>query len=196
MHNFLLNLLIGIIGGIFSSIIVSRIFLIRQELENQLDILRKSSYCLGSISAFFDVIEIILKTEYDTAIELKHNPEYRNSGNFIELQPTINALRDEILFKSINEIDHFNDSLIITEKKLYKLHTDTVQTVKSFKDIKNYKFDTIDACKKQLDALNKRYDKCFKEKKSKFFFLILKDKMLFVLFVLFLLICVFTFLTA
>ena len=65
MHNFLLNLLIGIIGGIFSSIIVSRIFLIRQEFQNQLDVLRKNSYCLGSINAFFDVIEIILKNEME-----------------------------------------------------------------------------------------------------------------------------------
>lgn len=32
MHSFLVNLLIGIIGGIYSSVIVSRVFLLRAEL--------------------------------------------------------------------------------------------------------------------------------------------------------------------
>lgn len=196
MHNLLFNLLIGIIGGIFSSIIVSRIFLIGQELEIQLDILRKNSYCLGSISAFFDVIEIILKNAYDTSVELKHNPEYSNSHDLIELKPTIDTLCKEILIKSIDEIDQFNDSLIITEKTLYKLHTDTVQITKEFKDIKDYKFDTIDSCKKQISDLNTRYSKCFKEKNSKFFSLVLKDKIMIVLYIVFLLICVLTLLTA
>lgn len=54
MHSFLVNLLIGIIGGIYSSIIVSRVFLLREELEEQLNILRKKTYYFGTLTAFFE----------------------------------------------------------------------------------------------------------------------------------------------
>jgi len=61
MHEFLLDLLIGIIGGIYSSVIVSRVFLLREELQVQLDIIKEEMYHFGSLLAFVDVIEIILK---------------------------------------------------------------------------------------------------------------------------------------
>ena len=74
MNEFLENLIIGIIGGIFSSVIVSRIFLIRQNYQDQLDVLRQTFYSLGGVSAFLDVIEIILKNIHDTHVELNSNP--------------------------------------------------------------------------------------------------------------------------
>lgn len=196
MHNFLVNLLIGIIGGIFSSIIVSRIFLIRQEYQNQLDILRKNSYCLGSIGAFLDVIEIVLKTSYDTSVEIEKDPNYITTHNLKDEKLLIDALRKELLFKTIAEIDQFNDALILTEPTLYSLHTDTIQFTKDLKNIKEYKFDIVDSSKKQLSELNKRYNKCFKEKSSKYFSLVLKDKIMIVLYIAFIIICIFTFLTA
>lgn len=195
MHNFLVNLLIGIIGGIFSSIIVSRIFLIRQEYQNQLDVLRKNSYCLGSIGAFLDVIEIVLKTSYDTSVEIEKDPNYIATHNLKDEKLLIDALRKELLFKTITEIDQFNDALILTEPHLYKLHTDTIQFTKDLKDIKEYKFDIVDSSKKQLSELTKRYNKCFKEKSSKYFSLVIKDKIMIILYILFILVCIFTFIT-
>ncbi len=53
MHSFLINLLIGIMGGIYSSIIVSRVYLLREELEEQLNILRNKRYYFGSLICFF-----------------------------------------------------------------------------------------------------------------------------------------------
>lgn len=195
MHTFLLNLLIGIIGGIFSSIIVSRIFLIRQELQNQIDILRMNSYCLGGIFAFFDVIEIILKNSFDTAIEIKRDPSYALTHNLKDSEPTIAALYKEILVKNIDTIDKNDHIISIKEKNLYELHRDTVQTVKEFKELKDYKFDTIDTCKKQLNALTKRYEKCFKNQSTTYFSLIIKDKIMIILYIVFVLICILTFLT-
>ena len=71
MQVFFVNLVIGIIGGIYSGVIVSRIFLIREEYQEQIEILRKSFYYLGGITAFFEVVEIILKNMLDTSVELK-----------------------------------------------------------------------------------------------------------------------------
>lgn len=195
MHNFLVNLLIGIIGGIFSSIIVSRIFLIRQEFQNQLDILRMNSYCLGGIFVFFDVLEIVLKNSYDTAIEIQKNPDYVLTHNLKDSEPMIAALRKEILIKNIDTIDQNNNIVTIKEKKLYELHKDTIQTIKEFKDLKDYKFDTIDTCKKQLNALNSRYQKCFKSQSTTYFSLIIKDKVMIILYIIFIIICILAFLS-
>lgn len=52
MQDFFVNLVIGIIGGIYSGVIVSRIFLIREEYQEQIEFLRKSFYYLGGITAF------------------------------------------------------------------------------------------------------------------------------------------------
>lgn len=73
MHELYVNLVVGIIGGIYSSIIVSRIFLIREEYQDQLEILQKNFYYLGSIRAFLDVIEMILKNMSDTSCQIHHS---------------------------------------------------------------------------------------------------------------------------
>ena len=64
---------IGIIGGIFSSVIVTRVFLIRSELEDQIEILKMTVYRFGSIKACFDVIEEILKLSSDTSSEIEQD---------------------------------------------------------------------------------------------------------------------------
>ena len=81
MQDFFVNLVIGIIGGIYSGVIVSRIFLIREEYQEQIEILRKSFYYLGGITAFFEVVEIILKNMLDTSVELKKNDDYIKNHN-------------------------------------------------------------------------------------------------------------------
>ena len=118
MHDFLVNLVIGIVGGIYSSIIVSRIFLIREEYQEQLEILRKSFYHLGGITAFFDVIEIILKNMLDTSVEVQKDPDYFKTHNLKDGDSTIKALRKEILNKNIEEICANETSLVLKEKEL------------------------------------------------------------------------------
>ena len=50
------NLILGISGGIISGIIVSRIFLIQEDFQNQINsfdlLLRKLGYTSGMISAY------------------------------------------------------------------------------------------------------------------------------------------------
>lgn len=53
MHNFLTYLIIGVIAGIFSSVIVTRVFLVRSELEEQIEVLRMTTYRFAVIRMFF-----------------------------------------------------------------------------------------------------------------------------------------------
>lgn len=189
MHDFLVNLVIGIVGGIYSSIIVSRIFLIREEYQEQLEILRKSFYHLGGITAFFDVIEIILKNMLDTSVEVQKDPDYIKTHNLKDGDSTIKALRKEILNKNIEEICANETSLVLKEKELIRLQHETCKVVKNFKSIEIYKFETIDKCKQEIDSLNENFKQCFKGRTKSFLILVVKDKILIVLFFIFLLIC-------
>ncbi len=154
-----------------------------------------NSYCLGGIFVFFDVLEIIYKNSYDTAIEIKNNPNYALTHNLKKSEPTISALRKEILIKNIDTINQNNTGIIIKEKKLLALHKDTIKLINNFKELKDYKFETIDSCKKQLNTLNSRYQKCFKVQSSTYFSLIIKDKVMIILYIIFILICVLTFIS-
>ncbi len=183
--------MIGIVGGIFSGIIVSRIFLIREEYQEQLEILRESYYHLNGITAFFDVVEIILKNMLDTSIEIQKDSDYIKTHNLKDGDSTIKALKGEILNKNIEKICANENSLVLKEKRLIGLQHETCKVVKEFKDIEIYKFETIDKCKREINSLNENFEQCFKGRTKFFFALVIKDKVLIVLFCIFLLMCFF-----
>ncbi len=87
MRGFLIELLIGVIGGIYSGVIVSRVFLLREELEEQLDVLRKILYYFGLLTAYFELTERIKKLQSDTSREIgeeiRSNPEYLSTHDII-----------------------------------------------------------------------------------------------------------------
>ena len=169
MQEFFINLIIGIVGGIFSSIIVSRIFLIRGEYYDQLEVLRKTSYHLGSIVAFFDVIEIVLKVRNDTTIELQRNPDYALNSDLIEAEPLIQTLKNEILYKNIDNICINDTNFALKEKNLIELQIKASRTVEKFKSLDLCKFETVDKCKKDISQVKKELDKCFAERTKSFF---------------------------
>ena len=189
MQDYFVNLVIGIIGGIYSGVIVSRMFLIREEYQEQIEILRKSFYYLGGITAFFEVVEIILKNMLDTSVELKKNADYIKNHNLKDGDSIIEALKNEILNKNIEKICANEFTLVLKEKELAELQHKTSETVKKFKYIEDFKFETIDNCKKEINSLKETFEQCFKRRTKTFFALVIKDKILIVLFGILILIC-------
>ena len=104
----MVNLIIGIIGGVFSSVIVTRVFLIRSELEDQIELLRMTVYRFGSIKAFFDVVEVILKLSSDTSSEIEReiqkDPNYLYTHDIIHAKDAINSIKATLLDKTVSEI--------------------------------------------------------------------------------------------
>ena len=192
MNEFLESLIIGIIGGIFSSVIVSRIFLIRQNYQDQLDVLRQTFYSLGGVSAFLDVIEIILKNIHDTHVELNSNPLYAKEGNFLDADKTMESLKKGILLESISKIKANNQTIVLKEKRLRELQIESNNTVCKLEKVpvENYKFETIDSLKKEIKTLVSKFDKIFSAKSKDFFILVLKDKTLIILALIFIALCV------
>ena len=194
MHNFLVNLIIGIIGGIFSSVIVTRVFLIRSELEDQIEILKMTVYRFGSIKAYFDVIEEILKLSSDTSSEIEQeiqkDPSYLSTHDIIHAGDAINSIKATLLDKTINEICSQDVSFVLKNKEYKKLQYEAIQTIQKYKEIKEFKFKTIDTCKKEVQKLEHKYNQCFKEKGKEIVRLLFKDKILIALACIFVLLCI------
>ena len=194
MHSFLLNLMVGIIGGIYSSVIVSRMFLLREELEEQLDILRKRSYYFGTLIAYFDLIEEILKLRNDTskeiAKEIRRDPEYLEKNDIIRVSDVLNTLKVELLDKSIEKICREDNPLVLKNKQFIELRDITIDTVRKYKNIEEFKFKTIDDSKKEINDLEKKYEICINRRNRYLVLQMLKDKVLIVLFVLLLVLCI------
>ena len=194
MHNFLVNLIIGIIGGIFSSVIVTRVFLIRSELEDQIEILKMTVYRFGSIKAYFDVIEEILKLSSDTSSEIEQeiqkDPSYLSTHDIIHAGDAINSIKATLLDKTINEICNQDVSFVLKNHEYKKLQYEAIQTIQKYKEIKEFKFKTIDTCKKEVQELEHKYNQCFKEKGKEFIRLLFKDKILIALACIFVLLCI------
>lgn len=193
MHSFLVNLLIGIIGGIYSSVIVSRVFLLREELEEQLNILRKKTYYFGTLTAFFDVTEMILKLQSDTSAEIneeiKQDAEYLKTHDIIHASDVIRTMKYEMLDKTVEKICHEDNPLILKQKQFIELRNETEKIVRKYKDIKQFKFKIVDESKKELKELEQKYEVCLSKRNKYLFAKIFKDKVMIVLCVLLIVLC-------
>lgn len=193
MHDILLNLLIGIMGGIYSSVIVSRVLLIRERLENQLAVLKEKSYYFGTLMVYFDVVETILKLQNDTSDEIKEeikkNPSYLKTHDIISADNLIMSLKHELLDKAIDDICHKEKPLVLREKAFIELLRETEETVKKLKEINPFKFHEIEKSKKQIMELEEKYRSCIKDKGRYLFGLITKDIFIIILIVLLIILC-------
>ena len=72
MFNILFNLSLGIIGGIISSIIVSRIFMIQGNYHEQINSFNLLIRKLGYIDGIFWGIRAVLEVSYDTDEKIKN----------------------------------------------------------------------------------------------------------------------------
>ena len=199
MHTFFVNLLIGIFGGIYSSVIVSRVFLLREELEEQLSVLRKRFYYFGTLTAFFDVIEMILKLQSDTSDEIveeiRRDPEYLNTHDIIHASDVIKSMKQEMLDKTIDKICNEDNPLELKQKQFIELRNETEKTVRKYKDIKEFKFKTVDESKKEIMILKEKYESCLARRNRFLLAQIAKDKIMVVLCVVLIVLSVLTLIT-
>ena len=191
MEYILQNLLIGILGGLYSSLVVSRVFLIRSNLQEQIDYLREKFCYLGSLMAYFDVMEILLKTISDSRDELKEkirrNPNYIKEADLVNVDEMMHELKTEILDKAIKNICEEGSPIVLKEKEYINLHREMYDSVKNFSNIKKITFKDVDEGKKLLAELNNKYKKCEKRRNSIFIKLLVRDVTIIVLLVVFIL---------
>lgn len=194
MHDFLINLIIGIIGGVFSSVIVTRVFLIKSDLEEQIEILRMTSYRFGRLMVCLDAVEAILKLSSDTSADIEYqvrkDPDYLKTHDIIHATDAINSIKISLFDKTINEMCNVDIPLALKNKEYNKLQNEAIMKVQKYKEIKEFKFKTIDECRREIQELEKRYEHCYKKKGKVFIRLLLCDSILIVLSIIFAVLCI------
>lgn len=193
MKDLLCNLILGIIGGVFSGVIVSRTFLIRDDIEEQLNLLHDAIQQLGSMRTCFSIIESILKLSHDTSDEIKHeiekDPSFIKTHDLIYVDDVVMTIKKTMLDTAVENFCIKNSFTILSDNQFLELQKEAKNTVIKYKNIKDFKFKTIEDCEKEIENLEERYNACLKSRSRFFISLIFHDKILVGLCVFFILLC-------
>lgn len=189
MHSFFVNLFIGILGGAFSGVLVSRVSHIKGELDGQFDALRMNAYYLGTLRSFFDIIEKALKISSDTSegIEksIKKDPNYLKEHRILNMDDLLQRFMEELIVKTVNQMKEQYNPIALKQKEFIDLENRTLTIVQKYKDIETINFETVDGCIEEIELIKEAYNECFKDKNKMLIRLIVKDKVLIALAVIF-----------
>lgn len=165
-YNSMLNILIGVVSGIFSGIIVSQVFLIATDFKEQRNRVAERAGMLSWIAGALDSLSIL--------IEDKKQPNNENINNYI-----INKIIDNVTLKA-SDIEKSFEKMIFAdlEPELHeiavKMNDFTVELAnwKRFEKIKiNEYSQQINKIKRELDIYNEK-------SKRTLFKLIFKDRIM------------------
>lgn len=189
------NLILGISGGIISSIIVSRIFLIQGDFQNQLNsfelLLRKLGYTSGMLYGIRTVQEV----SYDTDIEMKKEMKkegFTNEEEYYRAHADKDWISKDRLIKDLlAECKKMNTrlknelmNLHISETGLQEILDKLNKYVSELSSSKEMSFSKLNELEKQCKDIINNYDSYKKTAGKKLLFLILKDKIMITVYIL------------
>lgn len=201
ISNLLWNILLGVIGGIISSVIVSRVFLLHSELQNYFDSLesglRKIHYLHGIIRS----LKMVMQLDYDTDIDkqeqmkihgYKSEDEYYASKkgvrwvDAVELKKTLVKLANDEATKVFDELRNLN----IKGKEANKVLEIYVTYVNIIKSMQEAPFSLVDETTRLYNQAIDQFDQYKSKSGNRLVKRILTDKVMIFLFVVVLLIVV------
>jgi len=194
VFNILSNVLLGIVGGIISSIIVSKVFLLLGEYQEQKKsveiLLRKADY----ISGFFHAAKAIFEVSYDGDIEMKKEmkrrgyktPEEYYAANsdkdWISKSALLSKLLEEVHKISDEAKKSFFDS-DITIPHLKEIQTKLLSFMSDTYNLSEFSFAKIRKFEYQLDSIRKDYSSVKKLSAKQLLKMIIQDRTMRLLFV-------------
>lgn len=191
----LFNLLVGVLGGIISSVIVSRVFLIQEEYQQQLRFVEQIIRKLGMLFGYFQAVKAVFEVDYDG--ELKMQQEMRQKGykteeeyyaankdkDWISKSALLNTFLVEMkkIIKSAKE-EIYNAR--IDDKQLTEILTLIIEHLSEINKIKEFSFSQLHELEKKQEEITNRYEEYQRVSGKQLIKLILKDKTMIVLYVL------------
>ena len=94
-----------------------------------------------------------------------------------------------MLDRTVEKICEEDNPLVLKQKQFIELRNETLSTVGKYKNIKQFKFKTVDDSKKEIKELKQKYEACLSKRNKYLFAQILKDKVMIVLCVLLMALC-------
>lgn len=177
-YEIMINLCIGIVGGIFSSIIVSRFFLIQSSHSEQISRVQKHfEYLYGLDGLIFFYPQI--------------SKEYNGNIDFLN-----EHLLEEIMKNSKKECEKFRYMIFDDlEKDLHDIAVDLNELMERLKNLKKLDNDVILSIHNDIHDLENRFN-VYKKLSSKYFKqMIISDKILRILLIIFIVIIALTIIT-
>lgn len=195
MFDFLWTILLGIIGGVISSVIVSRVFMIQGEYQQQVKFVEGITRKLGLIAGYLSACRAVFEVSYDQDIRVEN--EIREKGYKCEMDYyAANRDKDwistsEILktFKSylLKTAETANEEILnanITDKELNRLLGDIREYLHNIESVKELNFSTINQFRKKEQKLLDEFENCKRVSGKQLVTLVLKDKVMIVLYIL------------
>lgn len=191
----LFNLLVGVLGGIISSIIVSRVFLIQGEYQQQLRFVEQIIRKLGMLFGYFQAVKAVFELDYDS--ELKMQQEMRQKGykteeeyyaankdkDWISKSALLNTFLAEM--KKITEVaeeEIYNARIV--DKQLTEILAIIVEHLSEIDRIKELSFSHLHELEKKQEEITNRYEAYRRVSGKQLAKLILKDKTMIALYIL------------
>lgn len=170
----MMSLSIGILGGIVSSVIVSRIFDIVNSINEQLrgfeENLNRLLNIRGMITGIKQVMEFTYDSETKKEMEIKQKG-YRSESEYYQAHKEARWIDADVLIMNLlrecqkrgNELlKSISETLATEEQKIQELYRDIHKIINSISQIKNVTFKNL----QQVDADILRVEKEFGEYKK------------------------------
>ena len=195
MFDILWTILLGIIGGIISSVIVSRVFMIQGEYQQQVKFVESIIRKLGMIAGYLSACRAVFEVSYDQDVLIEN--EMKEKGYKDEMEYYA-AHRDKDWISTSGILETFKSHLLktaettneeilnsnITDSKLYGLLGDIRDYLHSIESIKDLNFSVINELRKKEQKLLDEFENCKRVSGKQLMKLVLKDKLMIVLYVL------------
>lgn len=190
IFDILWNIILGVTGGIISSVIVSRVFLIQGDNQKQLELLEtninKISYIHGELSVIKKVAEII----HDQEIDMRNRVEPYEGASDAEIlssQRIMDDLQSEILGVLKKDIDKTNvelDHIFLVNQEAMVVIKSCLDYVQKIQAMKNCSFAVFDELDKLWNNANKQFENYAISNKKRLLKQIATDRIMLVLYII------------
>lgn len=195
MFNVLWTILLGIIGGIISSVIVSRVFMIQDEHRQQLKFVEGIMRKLGMIKGYLAACKVVFEVSYDEDIRIENEMKEKGYKSEMEYYSAHREKRwistDDLLGKFKSEIlrivdtlktDVFNSN--VEDKDLSDLMHLVMEYLHDISAIKELNFLSINQFEESEKKIINLFDDYKRISGKRFVKLVLEDKIMISLYIL------------
>ncbi len=195
MFDVLWNILLGIVGGIISSVIVSRVFMIQGEYQQQLKFVENIIRKLGMIAGYLSACRAVFEVSYDQDISTEN--EMKEKGYKCEMEYYV-ANKDKKWISTSGILETFKSHLIKTaetaneeilnsnviDNELNRLLGNIREYLHDIESVKELNFSVINNFRKREQNILDEFENCKRLSGKQFITLVLKDKVMIVLYII------------
>ncbi len=174
----MLNLLIGIIGGIFSGIIVSRFFMIKTDIDNQIEIIHDMIIDLDNIG---DLIDKLIKVSKKVA---DSSAEFEEKNEIVDVDDWMSKAKSKVLTDSIDNMCVLKRRLELKEAVSLRTVEEVINSITEYKVNNDFSFGEMDNWKDRISDSREQLIKYEKVVSATFIKRVMFDKWMIIMIII------------